>query len=294
MNLDSKLKELQEKGYTIIPNIINEEEINEYLIEFNKWMNGIYDSDYLHNKIHYHGIFKHFEVGHQRFAWLLRTNSKIQNVFKNIWNTDELVVSFDGCCYYPLDYNKPDFFWVHSDQSPLKKGRKCVQSFVSLTENEQRTIIVYEGTHLLHEEYSNINNCTSNSDWFPIDRDYIDSISDRKRVLKVDPGSMVLWDSRTFHQNTVGNDDCNEERIVQYLCFLPKNNENNTEEQREKRIKYFNERLTTNHYPYPISAVPLQPNTYNYYNHRDPIYIDYESLKEPYLNDIYDKILKIL
>ena len=88
-------------GYVIIPNILDQTEINEYIAEFNKWKNSIENFEELHKRIHYHGIIKYFEVGHQRFAWLARTNSKILEIFKFLWNTDELVTSFDGCCYYP-------------------------------------------------------------------------------------------------------------------------------------------------------------------------------------------------
>ena len=69
---------------------------NSNIFEFNKWMDSIENMDELHNIIHNHGIFKYFNPGHQRFAWLVRTNQKIQNIFKQIWNTDELVTSVDG------------------------------------------------------------------------------------------------------------------------------------------------------------------------------------------------------
>ena len=80
MDLDLYINELFEKGYTMIPNVINENEIMDYIFEFNKWMDSFENSDELHSMIHRNGIFKYFNVGHQRFAWLLRTNNKIQNI----------------------------------------------------------------------------------------------------------------------------------------------------------------------------------------------------------------------
>ena len=51
-------------------------------MNFNKWrVICIKDLDYLHNTIHGNGIFKFFEVGHQRFAWIARTNEKIIKYF---------------------------------------------------------------------------------------------------------------------------------------------------------------------------------------------------------------------
>jgi len=297
MDIDIDMNEIkknfEEKGYVVIPNIITNEEIIEYINEFNKWMDSIPNSDYLHSIIHYHGIFKYFQVGHQRFAWLMRTNEKIINVFKALWDTDELVVSFDGCCYYPSNSNNLSSYWIHSDQSPLKKNLCCIQSFISLTSNKEKTFLVYEGSHKLHEHHTNTYNIQSNSDWYPINQDYVKNIEHTKKILHVEAGSLVLWDSRTFHQNTCANPNSKEERLVQYLCYLPKNNKNNTTEMTEFRMACFNNLRTTNHYPYPISCVPLQPNAYNYYNHEN-INIDYSKIKKPYLNDLLDKIYKLL
>ena len=49
---------LKENGYTIIHNVYNIDEINEYKDEFFKWYNSIEDLDYLHNTIHGNGILK--------------------------------------------------------------------------------------------------------------------------------------------------------------------------------------------------------------------------------------------
>jgi len=286
-------KEIEEKGYIIIPDVLNNNEIIQYIDEFNKWMDSVEQLDHLHNVIDYHGIFKYYQVGHQRFAWLVRTNPKIINIFKSLWNTDELVVSFDGCCYYPKEYTGTPSYWIHSDQSSMKKNLSCIQSFISLTSNKQRTLVVYEGSHKLHEDHSTIYNIENPSDWYPIEKEYIESIQDKKRTLKVEVGSLVLWDSRTFHQNTCGESSCNEERLIQYLCYLPKNNHENNEKEQFKRNYYFITKRTTNHFPYPMTPISLQPNTYNYYNN-DNYYIDYNKLPEPNLNDLLDKIYKLL
>ena len=103
--------------------------------EFNKWHELVPELTSHHELIDFNRIYKHHEVGHQRFAWLARTNPKILNIFKQIWNTDELVTGFDGCCYYPKDYVGQEKYWTHSDQSSRKKGVYCYQSFVSLNNN---------------------------------------------------------------------------------------------------------------------------------------------------------------
>ena len=286
-------KDFLENGYVVIPNVLTPDEINESIDEFNNWRTSVENLDELHDIIDNNGMFKYFEVSHQRFAWLLRTNPKILSIFKSLWNTDQLVTSFDGCCYYPSDYIGTPTCWTHSDQSSLKPGLRCIQSFVSLTSNKERTFVVYEGSHKLHEDHSEIYNVEDPSDWYMIEEEYLENIQDRKKILEVDAGSLVLWDSRTFHQNTCGTPTCEEERLVQYLCYLPKENDQNDEFVQDKRRLYFNNYRTTNHYPYPMTAVPKQPNAYNYYNN-DNFYIDYASLPEPDLDDLLDKIEELL
>lgn len=299
MDITANIKELEFKGYTIIHNVLNNDEINDYLNEFNKWRSNVPDLDYLHNIIDFNGIFKHHEVGHQRFAWLARTNKNIINIFKQLWNTDELATSFDGCCYFPSNYKNIDMYWMHTDQSPQMKGSCCYQSFVSLTDNSERTLVLYKESHLLHEKYFQDMNIDNNIQWHIIDYNYLENlnIEHKKIKLSVKKGDLVIWDSRTFHQNSCGSTSCEEERLVQYLCYLPKNSEQNDQKQRNLRLKYFNNRRTTSHWVYPMNAVPLQPNSYNNYsdlNNLNRIYIDYNNLPIPYIDDLLPKIKELL
>lgn len=293
-------RELDEKGYTIVKQVLNEYEVLEAQSMFRSWQSTIPNHDFVVKHVNSHGIYKFHEVGHQRHAWYIRTKPAVQDAFKKVWKTDELVVSFDGACYMPRDLQYEDKCWMHCDQGPTKVGRQCVQGLVSLTSNKQRTIVMYEGTHQVHEEYCMSRDLISKqtSDWVPIDKYAREEIAelDIKRVLSVDAGDMVLWDSRTFHENQTGPvyedpDDVNaEERIVQYVCFLPKDGEGNTEVMRTLRQHYFDERRTTNHYPYPMNAVPRQPVFYGPEQYK----IDYDVLKKPYLEDMEEEIRKVL
>ena len=216
------------------------------------------------------------------------------NVFKQLWKTDELVTGFDGCCHYQADYIGEPNFWTHTDQSSRKKGVHCYQSFLSLTNNSERTFVVYKGSHLLHEKYFKDRDIDIEHDWYVLDEDYIEEIKDTQDILDVKAGDLVIWDSRTFHQNTCGTPSCEEERLIQYLCFLPKNTEGNNEKEQKKRRKYYNNLRTTPHWPYPMNAVPEQANAYNYYYPNNQIYIDYELLPKPKLDDLSTEIEKIL
>ena len=277
---------LETDGYVIIPNILNESEIEIALDYFRDWLKSL-NSDY--EWMNPHGIFKFHQVGHQRHAWYLRTRPAIQDVFRFLWETDDIVSSFDGSCYIPKSLSKRDTVWTHTDQAPASEGLKCYQSFVSLTDNKERTLTVYKGSHLLHQRYFKERGITSTKNWHKIDKDYLDTIQNTREVLHVPRGALVLWDSRTFHQNQYGCPG-SEERIVQYICFLPQNNSGNSESIKNKRKKYFAERRTTSHWPYPIAVNGLQPQTYGDKTKE----IDYSLLPPIDLSDMMNDIEAIL
>lgn len=281
------LSELKEKGYCVIPDVLPQEEISIATESFKKWYNSTPNVKLFHEKIDPHGIFKHHEVGHQYFAWYLRTRPQIINIFQQIWETKDLVVSFDGCCYIPEGLNKKDNIWTHTDQASNNSELTCYQAFVSLTSNEKTTLIVYEGSHLLHQEYFS-DKPKSSTNWNLIDHETLDKIKDSKKILKVAPGSLVIWDSRTFHQNCYGNPS--EERLVQYLSYLPKQSSKNTKAMQAKRLKYFTEKRTTTHWAYPIRVNSLQPQTYG----DKSKLIDYSALEEPNLENLLDSIQTLI
>tara|TARA_Y100000816_G_C26108450_1_gene590286 strand:+ start:16939 stop:18048 length:1110 start_codon:yes stop_codon:yes gene_type:complete len=291
---DSIKESLNHDGYVIIENVFTDTEIEEYKCEFMKWYNNEFIKSF-HENIDGNGIFKYFEVSHQRFSWLARTNPKVIEIFKNLWDTDEIVTSFDGCCYFndTWDSSKHPAYWTHTDQSSQKKGRHCLQSFASFTDNTERTLVVYEGSHLLHEEYFQLTGIKTDVDWCVFDENYIKGLEQFKKILTVKKGSLVVWDSRTFHQNTAGPPDSNEERLVQYLCYLPKNHEKNNEEQQALRRHCYNQRITTAHWPYPMRPVNKQPLWFNQaYGYE--LYIDYDKLPKADIEDLIPTIESII
>lgn len=284
--LDLYIDKLKKYGYVIVPNILTKTELQTAKDSFNKWLNENPDIKDKHNIMSPHGIFKFHEVGHQRHAWYIRTREMVQNVFKKIWKTEELVVSFDGSCWMNKELSKTDKNWTHTDQASNKIGVHCYQGFVSLTSNKERTLVVYEESHNLHEPYMKERNLTDSKNWLKIDTDYLEKIKESRRVLEVDEGSLVLWDSRTFHQNQYGK--TGEERIVQYVSYLPKEKRSNA--MKAKRMKYFIERRTTSHWAYPVNVNGLQPQVYG----DKTKMIDYSTLKVPDLEDLIEDITKLI
>lgn len=288
MNTES-FNSLQNNGYVIIPSVLTPKEVSTIKDMFYEWQKNVHDLERQHAIFGSHGIFKYHQIGHQKHAWTIRTHPKVIDVFKALWGTSELVTSFDGTCYYPADLSKKrDPIWTHTDQAPNKSGLCCYQAFVALTSNIERTLVVYDGSHLEHDAYFKERGIMSNTDWQQIDHEWLFENIDRKRTLKVNAGDLVIWDSRTFHQNQYGK--LQEERIVQYVCYLPKNHPKNTPAMQNKRRKYFQERRTTSHWPYPIRVNSKQPNTYGDVSRS----IDYDNLPPIDLESMTDEIEQLL
>ena len=283
------IKELKTKGYCVIPDIISRDEVNEAKQLFYNWQKTIPNHDKIHNSIDPHGIYKFHQVGHQEHAWYIRTRPQVIDVFKKLWTTDEIIVSFDGSCYISEDTIKKDGIWTHTDQAPNSKGLQCYQGFVALTSNKERTLVVYEGSHNYHEKYFEEKNIKSSSNWQLIDHEKLDELNNTKRILEVPAGALVLWDSRTFHQNQYGKPN-SEERIVQYVCYLPKTHLKNTKAQKIKRLKYFEDKRTTTHWPSPIKVNGLQPQTYGDNTRK----VDYSVLRKPDLTRFMDVIKTLI
>lgn len=289
MVLNSVKSDLETNGYCIVPNILTEEQVQEYLQDFKIWQKTLPNHDKFHKMFDPNGIYKFHRAGHTRSAWKIRTNSNIQDIFKTIWNTEELVVSFDGACYISKDCKKPNKIWTHTDQAPTDSSLKCYQGLVSLTSNKQRTLVVYEGSHKLHESYFKERGINDNKNWQFIDHDYLEEIKDKKKILDIPAASLVLWDSRTFHQNQNGEPN-SEERIVQYVSYLPKNGKKNTPSMQKKRLKYLEDQRTTSHWAYPIKVNGLQPRLYGNTDFK----VDYDKLEKTDLSDLMDGIMKIV
>jgi len=280
------IDELNEKGYTIVPDVLTPSEVEEALGLFKAWQKTIQNHDEIHRKCDPHGIYKHHEAGHQEHAWLIRTRPKLKEVFAAIWKTDDLVVSFDGNCWIPKDFKGKDNFWCHSDQAPKDEGRICVQGVVGLTDNKQRTLVVWEGTHTIHHKYFKaLGREKQSGAWQRIPDRHETLLKPLRRVLHIPAGGLALWDSRVFHQNQYGPKDC-EERYVQYVCMLPRQHPKNTTTMAKKRRQYFEERRTTSHWPYPLRVNGLQPRNWG----DDSLKIDYSQLKKPNLTRFQEVI----
>jgi ectoine hydroxylase-related dioxygenase (phytanoyl-CoA dioxygenase family) len=267
---------LKTLGYAVIP-VLTESEVRQGYDMFQKWRiaNSI--------PVASHGVLKHYRVGHTGFAWWCRTRPVIIDVFKDLWQNPDLIVSYDGACYLPPNLSRRNSNWLHVDQAPKDPHFKCVQGFVAFTNNREATLTLVPGSHLFFGGYMESKQLSHATPWQKVDYDLSQTIR-----VKVNAGDLVLWDSRVFHQNTYSSA---EERLVQYLCYIPRYKA--TKKDLEKRQKYFQQKRTTSHWPSPIRVNSLQPQVYG----RKELLIDYATLEDPdssLLLDLENSIKKLI
>ena len=188
-------------------------------------------------------------------------NQNVKKVYARIWRNEQLLVSFDGCgVFRDWRYNptwKTNGGWNHVDQNPKEKpGRCCIQGFVSLTDQNEKTggLIVYPRTHLRFTELSSITK--NSSDFVRIPNNH--SIMDQGKLIHCRAGDLVLWDSRTVHCNTPATDpeERNKDepvdllRIVAYVSMSPTTfiRGQTLEEFREKRKQMIENNCTLSHW----------------------------------------------
>ncbi len=197
-------------------------------------------------------IMEPSELSHCGPVWEVRQAAA--PYFARLHGTPHVLTSFDRVNVMPAPLrNKAPVNWLHSDQSPLLNGLHSIQGFIDLkgTSALDGGLIVASCSHRVHHEllYKEWKIDTAEN-WVKFDdaqRAYIDT---HFRVIKVEcpPGSLVLWDSRTFHQNEfprVGG----HARMVIYVSMQPLHcvPERVLEKVLTRRVAAFDERRATSH-----------------------------------------------
>lgn len=212
-----------------------------------------------------HGVISGSGVGQSEFLWNVRSNERVKKIFAHIWNTTQLLTSFDGCgIYRDWRYNpswKTQGGWNHVDQNPIKKqDRCCIQSLVSLTDQNEKTggLIVYPKTHLNFTQLSTLTAKYNDFVKVPNTHPVMDPSKTRGKLVHCQAGDLVLWDSRTVHCNTPAvaieprRDDQPVDliRMVAYVSMSPPSfiNGHTLEEFREKRKEMVENNCTLTHW----------------------------------------------
>lgn len=178
-------------------------------------------------------IYSLYASSHEKFMWDARQEPGVVDAFAKIWGTDELIVSFDGFNFtLPHRKDVPESeAWPHVDQSPLKEGMQCVQGIINLsnaTGSQDASLIVYKGSNNVLEEFFETQ--TNKDEW--ITRDYF-SLTPRQlkwfedkgcEMIRVslEPGDLIVWDSRTIHYGGAQGPESNQIRTIIYASYSPR------------------------------------------------------------------------
>lgn len=293
---------LCEHGVAVVPNVLDSTECEKMIDgwwEYIEHITSDFDtpicrSDESTLKKFYELYPKHnmliqqWEIGHAQFVWDVRQNPKIIDIFKNFWQEDDLIVSFDGASFlYPPEktgrgWQRQNSSWLHCDQSFLRNDFECAQSWVTAYDVKEgdATLLVLEGSHKYHEEFrKHKNNHVPKEDWYVLDETDLDFYTSRgcdKVRIECPAGSLVVWDSRTIHSgaNPIKTRQTPSTRLVSYVCYTPRSKA--TSAILKKRTQAFVDHRTTCHWPHKPKLFPKIPRTYgaklqNFVSVPDPI-----------------------
>ena len=285
--MDTILSFLDKYGYAIIPNILTEQECDDNIKLIWKWLENL-GTDIKQNDpstwkgmkwpSNIHGIIQHHRIGHTDFAWNVRSHKNVYKAFSKIWNTNKLLVSYDGACIMKppeiTGYWTRNTSWFHTDQSYRDSSKKCIQGLITLEDmgSMDGTLKVLAGSHKYHKDFVKYKKETNpelkaaSNNWYKLKNDELEWYlkQDDIKEIRIDApkGSLVLWDSRTIHQNSppLKGREHPRWRYVIYACMLPSSN--STSNDLKKKIKAFNELRMTTHWPYPVYLFQDKPRTY--------------------------------
>lgn len=233
------------------------------------------------------GILSGSGIGQSDFMWTTRLLPKVKQAFAAIWDTGDLLVSFDGAnAFRPWRY-RPEWRtnggWYHIDQNalrPRRQGKICVQGVVTFTAANEHTggLVVVPGSHHDHEGVCQRSKHAEHAgDYLRLHgHDPVLADADCAALVCAEPGDLLLWDSRTVHCNTPALAADEDEspasaasleerellRLAAYVCMTP--GILATPEVAKARQGLFQRNCTTTHWPHELAvsggSLPNQPD----------------------------------
>jgi hypothetical protein len=253
---------------------------------------------------HKNGAIAGYSVGHSEFLWYCRGLESIRGLFARLWDTNKLLVSFDGCgAFRPTAYQsdwRTQGGWYHFDQNGTKKvGLHCYQGLLNLIEAgpSRGGLVVVPGSHLWHSEYfaSRPEAGKGQGDFIKVTQKVISEHTKESPVkLCCEAGDFIVWDSRTIHCNSPALSppeplpnrwNVSLERLVAYVCMTPLSLAATPAKLLAQREKALHEGVTTNHWPHEF-----HPN----YVESSPEYERPKNYKTPELTKIQKQLVGIL
>ena len=267
------IEHLENQGFAVIGNALSTEQAVEaisklwdYLEELGTGIDredsSTWGDDRWPTAVH-GGILPSFGIGHSAAQWFIRDVEGVKASFAAIWDTDDLLTSFDGVSIWrPWGVNRTwrtEFgsSWMHIDQHPVgRPGRHCVQGLVNLlpTSRARGGNVVVPGSHRRFESIptdydERLARIHPTIDHFRFPKDD-PLLADTKPIMAhMEPGDLMLWDSRTIHCSNHGTDEAASEtgllRAASLVCMMPRAKSNEAVIE-ERKAAVANRTSTTN------------------------------------------------
>lgn len=299
---------LDEHGYVVIANVLNAGESKhaldltwDYLEQLETGVDrndvATWGDDRWPTAVH-GGILPGHGIGHSAAQWFIRSAPNLKKSFAAVWDTDELLVSFDGMALWrpwalnPAWKTNRGGSWLHIDQHPITRpGKQCVQGLVNLLPTSRQTggNVLIPGSHKKFHTIPDV--YPERLGRVPLTVDHFRFPSDDPMLNGTPPimchmeaGDLLLWDSRTIHCSSSALDapDAKAElmRAVSLVCMMPKRlTPADVIEQRRRAVEGVIS--TTNWTDKFINAdkfpqITVAPNTQHYRRPASPVLTDYQ------------------
>lgn len=237
-----------------------------------------------------HGIITEpCELSHCAAAWEARKAAA--PYFAHLHGTRQLLASFDRINMMPAPGNRAPVLrnWMHTDQTPLLDGLHSIQGFIDLkgTGPDDGGLIVADKSHLAHHQLllGEFGITADTKNWVRFSAEQRAVIEERFALTKVlcEPGSLVLWDSRVFHENNPPRPGGHDRKVI-YTSFQPRSAvpDKNRAATLKKRVTAFQEMRSTSHVA--LSHFKVNPRTGKGQNYGKPVrtyHIDKSALGVP-------------
>jgi hypothetical protein len=241
---------LEEHGYVVIANALSTDESRhaldltwDYLEQLGTGIDRddveTWDDERWPTSVH-GGILPGHGIGHSAAQWFIRGVPNVKKAFAAIWDTDDLLVSFDGMAIWRPWAIRPEWrtnrggSWLHIDQHPITRpGLQCVQGLVNLIATTPATggNVLIPGSHKKFHTIPDV--YPERLGRVPVEVDHFRFPSDDPMLAGQQPimchleaGDLLLWDSRTIHCSSASIETPQAApelmRVVGLVCMMPR------------------------------------------------------------------------
>ncbi|KAJ5222553.1 uncharacterized protein N7469_008793 [Penicillium citrinum] len=277
--------EFHKNGCVVIKNVISPERADYYRAKQIQWLKnfelGFDENDEStwtvdHLPISFKGgMYFAYGSTHEKMSWEARTEPSVIEIFEKLWETNELICSFDGMnISMPRRKDVRWSPWPHCDQNPERKGMQAVQGLLNYAPNGPNDggLMLMKGSAKVFDEFfAYKRESFDHEDAPPPEIKFMDLFLFSEKDVKwfqdrgcelvkinMEPGDFVLWDSRTMHYARLPEGD--QIRHVQYICMTPRRFA--TPETLELKKQCFETYTGTTHWPHcnvrPTKEKPMR------------------------------------